>query len=401
MIKPSRTPTSQHIPIFQGISPCAMGSPTSPNPITRSNSITPKLPASPEISPCDPDLTTLPKIGIDFHKTLTKPIYEGANGIIIKGTDSTHSEVVVLKRIKHREEDHETNSQYLNSVLREYNNLKKCNHKNIIPILSLASIPNDIDLVLVLPYYPKGDLLDYLSDLRRFKIEISSNMKDALFKQILTGVKYLHRKNIIHGDLKPENFLLDPQGIIKISDFGYSLDLSNTDYQQDILVNPKTIYCGTNSFKAPELFQFEYDIIHNNFNFPEFFTQANMLFKSWDYWALGMIYFQIYLMKAPWLTANPLQSMNIPYIKYSASYPDSPDKFNTLINELNSKNCDFKNNPGLCLFKSLHYDSRESILRLLNPNPSERLTPEDLLNTNWLTQVYSDPKEFIKLIKKS
>ncbi|EGW30178.1 uncharacterized protein SPAPADRAFT_63791, partial [Spathaspora passalidarum NRRL Y-27907] len=223
-------------------------------------------------------------------------------------------------------------------------------------------------------------------------------MKDAIFKQILTGVRYLHRKNIIHGDLKPENFLLDSDGIIKISDFGYSLDLNTNDYQQEILLNPRTIYCGTNSFKAPELFQIEHDINHNEFNFSDFFTSAEMLFKSWDYWALGMIYFQLFLMKAPWSMANPLQPMNIAYIKYSKEYPDSADKVHALMNELNSKHSTFKSNPAVALFKSLHYDSRESILGLLNPNPEKRLTPDDLLNTNWLTQVYADPKEFIKLL---
>lgn len=44
------------------------------------------------------------------------------------------------------------------------------------------------------------------------------------FKNIISGIAYLHRLNIVHRDLKPENMLLDWNFSIKIVDFG----LSNT-----------------------------------------------------------------------------------------------------------------------------------------------------------------------------
>jgi glycogen synthase kinase 3 beta len=40
--------------------------------------------------------------------------------------------------------------------------------------------------------------------------------------QVLTGLEYIHSKDITHRDLKPENILLSENGEVKICDFGSS-----------------------------------------------------------------------------------------------------------------------------------------------------------------------------------
>ncbi len=54
---------------------------------------------------------------------------------------------------------------------------------------------------------------------------------------------YLHSKHVIHRDLKPEN-LLEFQGQVKISDFGWSIHAPN---------NRRRTFCGTKDYICPEM----------------------------------------------------------------------------------------------------------------------------------------------------
>lgn len=350
--------------------------------------------AVPDISELAID-DTYPVVSKDYVKASKTPIYEGANGIVLKGTDKNRTTTVVIKIIKRKPEL--SQQSYMKLVLKEYEVIKKCTHTNVISILDLAIVPETNEFAIILPYFSKGDLLDYLCTLRRFKIDVSASIKDSIFKQIIKGVKYLHAHEIVHRDLKPENCLIDTNGTIKISDFGYTLDQSQ-DNRPYLLENPHEIYCGTTSFKAPELFQYEADILAQRFDYEKFFANMSQM-KTLDYWSLGIIYFNIFLMKTPWPSANVLDSKNGAYVKYKKLYPSGPE-LKKLINELNDKSAAFKTNPAMLLFKSLHYDSRELIIGLLNPELNLRVTPEKLLESNWLSQVYANPKDLLLLMKK-
>jgi protein-serine/threonine kinase len=71
---------------------------------------------------------------------------------------------------------------------------------------------------IILEYASGGELFDYILHHRYLK----DNTARRLFAQLVSGVGYLHKKGIVHRDLKLENLLLDRNRNIVISDFGFA-----------------------------------------------------------------------------------------------------------------------------------------------------------------------------------
>lgn len=96
------------------------------------------------------------------------------------------------------------------------------------------------------------------------------NKRIHFFKQINSGINYLHSKNVIHRDLKPSNILIGFDEKIKISDFGMSI---NNEYYRDSYISSDLI--GTYLYTAPE------SINDNIYSF------------SSDIYSLGIILFEL------------------------------------------------------------------------------------------------------------
>jgi protein-serine/threonine kinase len=71
---------------------------------------------------------------------------------------------------------------------------------------------------IILEYASGGELFDYILQHRYLK----DNAARRLFAQLVSGVGYLHKKGIVHRDLKLENLLLDRNRNIIITDFGFA-----------------------------------------------------------------------------------------------------------------------------------------------------------------------------------
>ena len=120
-------------------------------------------------------------------------------------------------------------------------------------------------LYIVSDFMQGGDMFYHLHTNRKKFPE--STAKFYIIELIL-GLEFLHKNNVIYRDLKPENILMDIDGHIKISDFGLSKILEDPDDKTYTL-------CGTPQYIAPEILKNKgYD-------------------KTVDWWALGCFLYEM------------------------------------------------------------------------------------------------------------
>ena len=116
-------------------------------------------------------------------------------------------------------------------------------HANVIQLFEVVETPSQI--VLVMEFATGGDLLKYVRNRRR----LAEPCAKDLFKQLLEGLEHIHKKMVVHRDIKLENLLLDPFSCVKIADFGVAAVVQPEKKLHD--------HCGTPSYIAPEILQEE------------------------------------------------------------------------------------------------------------------------------------------------
>ena len=121
---------------------------------------------------------------------------------------------VAIKIIK--KESLGNNPARLAKIHREVNILRGLSHPNIVHLHDM--IHDESRIGIVLEYASGGELFDYILTHRYLK----DTPARRLFAQLISGVGYLHKKGIVHRDLKLENLLLDRNRNIIITDFGFA-----------------------------------------------------------------------------------------------------------------------------------------------------------------------------------
>uniref|UniRef100_A0A672HMR6 Myosin, light chain kinase 5 n=1 Tax=Salarias fasciatus TaxID=181472 RepID=A0A672HMR6_SALFA len=112
----------------------------------------------------------------------------------------------------------------------------------------LAAYDHKPEMVMVMEFIAGGELFERIVD---DNFEHTEPASVLYMRQILEGISYMHRQNIVHLDLKPENIVcVDTSGTaIKIIDFGLASKLDGSA--------PLKVMHGTPEFVAPEVISYE------------------------------------------------------------------------------------------------------------------------------------------------
>ena len=161
---------------------------------------------------------------------------KGGFAVCFEGRSKTTAEVFALKVVKAKVEQ----QKMMEKFRTELQIHAKMHHPNIVEFLRAFTI--DAHTYVVLQMCPNGSLTEMvkhrtclsLPEVRRYMI------------QICGGVKYMHKRSVIHRDLKMGNIFLDDRLNIKIGDFGLAAVMADEH-------DRRTTLCGTPNYIAPEI----------------------------------------------------------------------------------------------------------------------------------------------------
>lgn len=146
-------------------------------------------------------------------------------------------------------------------------------HQNIVKMYNYYTDSNSYFLVMQLAETELFDLIEAEEGLHPTLIHF-------YFKQLLSAISYLHEKGIVHRDIKPENILLDKDGNLLLTDFGYSTIFMVKGQKRKM----KSI-AGSYRYMAPEVLNSDYD-------------------SSIDIWSMGILLFVMFTGETLWEMPN-------------------------------------------------------------------------------------------------
>ncbi|KAI7885358.1 camp-dependent protein kinase 9 [Lichtheimia hyalospora FSU 10163] len=135
-----------------------------------------------------------------------------------------------------------------------------------------CAFQDNTNLYMLLEYVVGGELFSHLRRAGRF----TNDMTRFYASEIVLAIEYLHSKNIVYRDLKPENLLLDHHGHVVLTDFGFAKQIDDRTWT----------LCGTPEYLAPEI------------------IQSKGHGKAVDWWALGILIFEMLAGYPPFFDDN-------------------------------------------------------------------------------------------------
>lgn len=185
------------------------------------------------------------------------------------------AEVVKMKQIEH--------------TINEKNILERLDYPFLVYMLGTIQDPHN--LYFILEYVQGGEVFTFLRRSGRFQNSVAK----FYAVEVILAFEYLHCRDIIYRDLKPENLLIDSKGHVKITDFGFAKHVPDITWT----------LCGTPDYLAPEI------------------IQSKGYGKAVDWWAFGILMYEMLAGHPPFYDDDHFKL----YEKILACKPKFPSHF--------------------------------------------------------------------------
>jgi len=277
-----------------------------------------------------------PKKLEDDYEITQKVLGSGYNGVVRMGVSKVNKNVkCAVKAFKLSGLQGEKRQQLESEV----EIFLVMDHPHVTRLFDVYEASDTLNLVM--ECMEGGELFDRVTELKQFS---ERDAADAVW-QMLLALNYLHSHNIVHRDLKLENFLYDQKNSnhLKLIDFGFS-----KVWEPNVKMH---VSCGTLSYVAPE-------VLDKNYT------------AQCDLWSLGVIVFILLAGYMPFSGSEAVQTQNIQAGKYKMK----PERW-----------------------KNVSEHASGFVKQLLQVDPKKRLTCQQALDHDWIvnrhkykTEVSSD-----------
>jgi len=184
---------------------------------------------------------------------------------------------------------------YEEDLITEVDMMNSLKHPNIVRYISSYKVGDF--LWVVMEFMGGGSLTDIL-ELHKF-LEITEECIARIMLESLKALEYIHSLHRIHRDIKSDNILLDMDGEIKLADFGYTVQLTESK-------NKRNTTIGTPYWEAPEV------------------ITGDLYDSKVDIWSLGIMALELAEGEPPYMDLPPTVALRIIVVD---GIPPLPDKF--------------------------------------------------------------------------
>jgi len=291
-------------------------------------------------------------------------IGKGSSCLVYKGYNIHSDKTVAIKKVQ----KNQCRTEDIVRLKSEVILVQSLNHPGIVKIIEFIETINHF--YIIMEYCNAGSLFFFKTH-NSTHFTNSDNMSEFI-DQLLSIMRYLHARNIMHRDIKPQNILVVKNSdancpfTFKLSDFNYATRVYDKELKSSI--------CGTPLYMSPELL-----------------TQTRYTNKS-DLWSIGLVLYEIAYGNHPFAGATDIiEIKRMAASKASFKYNDNviDPYFNQLMRKLLTSNVN-ERIDWVDLFKYHSGVEDGSLLMELEQQHRECRQPdfsEISKNTNKLTKI--------------